>query len=137
MSVFSGALTPAHTGVCSGQSNMQFTMDQLSNAGPYAPAEDFNLSAEVSAAARFPLIRLFTVGVQHNYSVNTSLTAKGGELASITQNWTVASPEALGGIGAPTAPGQRKMGHLSNYSEFPRNFAHFSALCVSQQATLQ
>ena len=50
--LFSGALTPAHTGVCSGQSNMQFTMDQLSNAGPYAPAEDFNLSAEVFAAAR-------------------------------------------------------------------------------------
>jgi hypothetical protein len=109
---------------------MQFTMDQLSNGGPYAPAEDFNLSSEVAAAVKFPLIRLFTVGVKQNLWINTSMTAKGGELANIAQNWTVASPVALGGTGAPTAPGQRKMGHLGNYSEFPRDYSTFSAMCV-------
>ena len=38
-----------HTQLCSGQSNMQFTVDM-----------GFNATAEVAAAANFPLIRLYT-----------------------------------------------------------------------------
>ena len=114
--------------LCSGQSNMQFTMDQLSNGGPYAPDETFNLTAEVAAAAKFPLIRLFTVGTPPLWT-NSSLVGAGGELAAVTQPWTVASPDALGGAGSPTSPTQRRMGNLSDYSQFPRDYSHFSAFC--------
>ena len=107
---------------------MQFTMDQLSAGGPYAPAEDFNLTREVAAAANFPLIRLFTVGTP-NLWTNSSLTGTGGELAAVIQPWAVASPDAVGGPGSPTSPTQRNMGNLSNYSMFPRDYGHFSAFC--------
>ena len=107
---------------------MQFTMDQLSGGGPYAPGEDFNLTREVAAAADFPLIRLFTVGTS-NLWTNRSLAGAGGELASVLQTWAVASPDALGGAGSPTSSTQRRMGNLSNYTLFPRDYSHFSAFC--------
>eukprot|EP01052_Picozoa_sp_SAG31_P049748 SAG31_NODE_11040_length_1072_cov_0.950668_1_plen_166_part_00 len=103
-------------------------MDQLSNAGPYAPDESFNLTREVAAAVNFPLIRLFTVGTPPLWKNMSSTTGVGGELAAVTQPWTVASPDALGGVGSPVSPSQRRKGNLSD-STFPREYSHFSAFC--------
>ena len=62
-----------------GQSNAQFTV-----------ASAFNASAEIAAAANYPNIRVFTVGQ------GTSSTSPLKNLATIEQNWTVASPGSIG-----------------------------------------
>jgi sialate O-acetylesterase len=65
--------------VCSGQSNMQFTVNMM-----------FNGSEEIANAGNFPKIRLFT----------TSLIPFGSpieELLGINLNWSLASPETVGG----------------------------------------
>eukprot|EP01052_Picozoa_sp_SAG31_P004231 SAG31_NODE_174_length_21353_cov_23.387974_1_plen_204_part_00 len=67
---------------CSGQSNMQFTVDN-----------GFNASAEVAAAANFPNIRLFTAGNVPSLTPLTELAAKGG----VAQPWSIASPASVGG----------------------------------------
>jgi len=66
--------------VCSGQSNMQFTVSSA-----------FNSTAEIAAANRYPNIRLFTVG-QANVS-NVPLA----ELSNIEQTWVPASSTSVGG----------------------------------------
>eukprot|EP01113_Clastostelium_recurvatum_P045098 TRINITY_DN76_c0_g1_i1.p1 TRINITY_DN76_c0_g1~~TRINITY_DN76_c0_g1_i1.p1 ORF type:complete len:502 (-),score=102.31 TRINITY_DN76_c0_g1_i1:79-1584(-) len=65
--------------VCSGQSNMQFTVHSA-----------FNATTEIAEAAKYPQIRVFTVGTG-----NISLTPLS-ELASFTQPWSVASPDSIG-----------------------------------------
>ena len=65
--------------LCSGQSNMQFTVDSA-----------FNATAEVAAAGNFPLIRLFTAAM---IASDTPLT----ELAQVEEPWSVASAAAVGG----------------------------------------
>lgn len=65
--------------LCSGQSNMQFTVDSA-----------FNATAEVAAAANFPYIRLFSAAL---FASSTPLD----ELESVMQPWSVASPAAVGG----------------------------------------
>lgn len=45
----------------------------------------YNASAEIAAAANYPMIRLFTAALM-------SSTSTVDELLSIEQNWTVASP---------------------------------------------
>ena len=64
--------------LCSGQSNMQFTVLQ-----------GFNATAEIAAAANFPFIRLFTAAL---ISSNTP----ENQLLGIEQPWSVASPAAIG-----------------------------------------
>eukprot|EP01120_Amphizonella_sp_Union-15-10_P017193 TRINITY_DN947_c0_g1_i5.p1 TRINITY_DN947_c0_g1~~TRINITY_DN947_c0_g1_i5.p1 ORF type:complete len:494 (+),score=91.72 TRINITY_DN947_c0_g1_i5:100-1581(+) len=66
--------------ICSGQSNMQFTV-----------REAFNSTAEIAAAANYNQIRVFTVGQR-----TTSLTPEP-ELGFIEQAWAVASPTSIGG----------------------------------------
>eukprot|EP01051_Picozoa_sp_SAG22_P022412 SAG22_NODE_5355_length_1030_cov_1.365199_2_plen_80_part_01 len=80
------------------------------------------MTAEVAAAADFPLIRLFTVGTPNLWTNMSSLTGVGGELAAVIQPWTVASPDALGGAGSPTSPTQRRTGNPSDYTMFPRDY---------------
>eukprot|EP01116_Phalansterium_solitarium_P019525 TRINITY_DN5491_c0_g1_i1.p1 TRINITY_DN5491_c0_g1~~TRINITY_DN5491_c0_g1_i1.p1 ORF type:complete len:513 (-),score=201.49 TRINITY_DN5491_c0_g1_i1:164-1702(-) len=87
----SGALNDVLFGdvhICSGQSNMQFTL--LSNAG--VP----NVSLELSAANKYPLIRLFTVGQ------GTSSPKPLTDLATVEQLWSVASNSSVG-VGGWTA----------------------------------
>lgn len=67
---------------CSGQSNMQFTVDQ-----------GFNASAEVAAAVNFPHIRLFTAGEVPSLTPLTELAATKG----VAQPWSVATPASVGG----------------------------------------
>ena len=69
--------------ICGGQSNAAFTL--RSNAG--VP----NVTAEAEAANDYPLIRVFTVGQ------GTSSTTPLSELATVEQNWTVASNTSVGG----------------------------------------
>ena len=64
--------------LCSGQSNMQFTV-----------ASAFNATEEIAAAANFPFIRLFTASL---ISSNTPQN----QLLGIEEPWSVASPEAVG-----------------------------------------
>ena len=71
--------------LCSGQSNMQFTL--TSNAG--VP----NATAEIALANSYPHIRVFTVGE------GTSSTTPLTELKTIAQNWSVASNTSIGGPG--------------------------------------
>eukprot|EP00117_Sycon_ciliatum_P049925 scpid15436/ scgid35319/ Sialate O-acetylesterase; Sialic acid-specific 9-O-acetylesterase; Yolk sac protein 2; Sialate O-acetylesterase small subunit; Sialate O-acetylesterase large subunit len=66
--------------LCGGQSNMQFTVDC-----------GFNATSEVEKADKYEDIRVFTVG--QKTSSATALT----ELATIEQNWTVASRASIGG----------------------------------------
>jgi sialate O-acetylesterase len=66
--------------VCSGQSNMQMTVDSV-----------YNASAEVAAAANYPNVRLFTVGQ------STVSDKPLDEFATIEQLWSVASPDSVGG----------------------------------------
>ena len=66
---------------CSGQSNMQFTVDSA-----------FNASAEVAAAANFPHIRLFTAANVPSLTPLTELATNG-----VAQPWAVASPASVGG----------------------------------------
>jgi sialate O-acetylesterase len=65
--------------VCSGQSNMQFTVHSV-----------FNATEEIAQAAKFPQIRLFSVGTQ-----NISLTPVP-ELIHYDLGWSVASPDVVG-----------------------------------------
>jgi len=65
--------------ICSGQSNMQFSLKAA-----------FNSTEEIADADNFPNIRLFTVG-QGNAS-NTPLQ----NLASIEEKWSVASSTSVG-----------------------------------------
>jgi sialate O-acetylesterase len=65
--------------ICSGQSNMQFTVDMM-----------FNGSEEIANAGNFPKIRLFTA------SLISSLSPIE-ELLGINLNWSVASPQTVGG----------------------------------------
>jgi sialate O-acetylesterase len=65
--------------VCSGQSNMQFTVNMM-----------FNASQEIANAGNFPKIRLFTA------SLNASQIPIE-ELIDINLKWSVASPQTVGG----------------------------------------
>jgi len=65
--------------VCSGQSNMQFTVDM-----------SFNGSQEIANAGNFPKIRLLTVSL-----IPAAVPVE--ELLGINQNWSVASPQSVGG----------------------------------------
>jgi sialate O-acetylesterase len=65
--------------ICSGQSNMQFTVNMM-----------FNGTQEIQNAGNFSKIRLFTA------SLLPSATPVE-ELLGINQNWSVASPESVGG----------------------------------------
>jgi sialate O-acetylesterase len=65
--------------VCSGQSNMQFTVDMM-----------FNGSEEIANAGNFPKIRLFTASL-----VPSSVPVE--ELLGISLNWAAASPQTVGG----------------------------------------
>jgi sialate O-acetylesterase len=70
--------------VCGGQSNMQYSVGNASNA-----------TQEIAAAAFFPHIRLFTAARHYNRSSE----AEPQQDLDVTpeQPWTVASPEAIGG----------------------------------------
>ena len=87
--------------LCSGQSNMQFSLPITTNA-----------TAEIAAADNFPSIRLFTVG-QYNLS-----HVPWQDLEAIEQPWTVASSRTVAGANAsmPASP----MGKGWNY---------FSSVC--------
>ncbi len=65
--------------VCSGQSNMQFTVDMM-----------FNGSDEIANAGNFPKIRLLTASL-----IPSAIPVE--ELLGINQSWSVASPQAVGG----------------------------------------
>ena len=65
--------------ICSGQSNMQFTVSLM-----------FNATEEIKNASNFPKIRLFTT------SLIPSATPVE-ELLGISSNWSVASPQSVGG----------------------------------------
>ena len=65
--------------VCSGQSNMQFTVDQA-----------FNSSEEIANADNYNNIRLFSVGL-------IGAATPQIELPSIMQEWSVASSTSVGG----------------------------------------
>ena len=67
--------------MCSGQSNMQMTVSQI-----------FNATQEIANAANYPKIRVFTA------SLKPSATPIE-ELLGITLNWSVASPQSVGGPG--------------------------------------
>lgn len=54
-------------------------------------AQAFNASTELQRAAAFPLIRLFTVGGEYADSGR-----EYRQLRSVWQDWSVASPQALG-----------------------------------------
>jgi sialate O-acetylesterase len=66
--------------LCGGQSNMQFSV-----------VDTWNATAEIAAAANYPDIRIFTVG-----TATTSVTPLQ-DLATVLQNWSVASPASVGG----------------------------------------
>jgi sialate O-acetylesterase len=65
--------------VCSGQSNMQFTVNMM-----------FNATEEIANAGNFPKIRLFTVSLIPSASPVE-------ELLGINLTWSVASPQTVGG----------------------------------------
>jgi len=65
--------------VCSGQSNMQFTVHSA-----------FNATNEIAAANDYPRIRLFTVGQ------GTSSASPLTEFSTISQTWSVASAATVG-----------------------------------------
>jgi sialate O-acetylesterase len=67
--------------ICSGQSNMQMTVSLI-----------FNGSEEIANAGNFPKIRVFTA------SLNSS-GAPIEELLGINLNWSIASPQSVGGPG--------------------------------------
>ena len=65
--------------LCSGQSNMEFTVNMI-----------FNATEEIANAGNYPKIRLFT----------TALKSSGmpvEELLGIVLNWSIASPKSVGG----------------------------------------
>jgi sialate O-acetylesterase len=65
--------------VCSGQSNMQM-----------AVADIFNASDEIGNAGKYPKIRVFTAALKPS---DTPIE----ELLGIIENWSVASPQSIGG----------------------------------------
>jgi sialate O-acetylesterase len=67
--------------ICSGQSNMQFTVNMM-----------FNGTEEIANAGNFPKIRLFTASLLPSASPVE-------ELLGINLNWSVASPQSVGGPG--------------------------------------
>ena len=69
--------------LCSGQSNMVVTVSWM-----------YNGSEEIANAGKYPKIRLFTVE-----PVPSAMPLE--ELLNITQNWSVASPQSVGGDGNP------------------------------------
>jgi sialate O-acetylesterase len=66
--------------MCGGQSNMELTVSQA-----------FNASTEVARASGYPLVRLFTVGQEY-----IDGQREYEQLRSIWQDWSVASPHAVG-----------------------------------------
>jgi sialate O-acetylesterase len=65
--------------VCSGQSNMQFTVNMM-----------FNGTEEIANAGNYPKIRVFTAAPVPSASPVE-------ELLGIDSNWSVASPQSIGG----------------------------------------
>lgn len=65
--------------ICSGQSNMQMTVIDI-----------FNATEEINNAGKYPKIRVFTAALKPS---DTPIE----ELLGITENWSVASPESIGG----------------------------------------
>jgi sialate O-acetylesterase len=65
--------------ICSGQSNMQMTVSQI-----------FNATKEIANAGKYPKIRLFT-------AARLLSASPVEELLGIALNWSVASPETVGG----------------------------------------
>jgi sialate O-acetylesterase len=65
--------------ICSGQSNMQMTVSLI-----------FNATEEIANAGNFPKIRLFTAALVPSASPVE-------ELLGINLNWSVASPQSVGG----------------------------------------
>jgi sialate O-acetylesterase len=66
--------------MCGGQSNMELTVSQA-----------FNASVEIARASESPLVRLFTVGQEY-----IDGEREYRQLRSIWQDWSVASPHAVG-----------------------------------------
>jgi len=64
--------------ICSGQSNMQFSVYEMLNA-----------TIEIDNAGKYPKVRFMTT--QHNQSETLE-----EELLGITLNWTIASPDSVG-----------------------------------------
>ena len=67
--------------ICSGQSNMQFTVNMM-----------FNGTEEIANAGNVPKIRLFTASLLLSASPIE-------ELLGINLNWSIASPKSVGGPG--------------------------------------
>jgi sialate O-acetylesterase len=65
--------------ICSGQSNMQFTVNMI-----------FNATEEIANAGNFPKIRVFTVSL-----IPSAIPVE--ELLGMNLNWSVASPQSVGG----------------------------------------
>jgi len=65
--------------ICSGQSNMEFTVINI-----------FNATEEIANAGKYPKIRVFTA--EHAPSITPI-----EELMQIRQNWSLASPASIGG----------------------------------------
>ncbi|CAF5002970.1 unnamed protein product [Rotaria sp. Silwood1] len=65
--------------ICSGQSNMQMAVTDI-----------FNATKEINNAGKYPKIRVFTVASKLSHTPVE-------ELLGITQNWSVASPQSIGG----------------------------------------
>jgi sialate O-acetylesterase len=66
--------------ICSGQSNMQMTVTQI-----------FNGTEEIANAGSFPKIRVFTAALKAS-------AAPIEELLGINLNWSIASPQSVGGV---------------------------------------
>ncbi|CAF2873825.1 unnamed protein product [Rotaria sp. Silwood2] len=65
--------------ICSGQSNMQMTVIDI-----------FNATEEINNAGKYPKIRVFTAALKAS-------DRPIEELMDIVENWSVASPESIGG----------------------------------------
>ncbi len=65
--------------ICSGQSNMKMTVSQI-----------FNATQEIANAANYPKIRVFTAALKPSATPIE-------ELLGIVLNWSVASPQSVGG----------------------------------------
>ena len=65
--------------ICSGQSNMQMTVSII-----------YNATEEIANAGNYPKIRLFTAAL-----IQSATPVE--ELLGITLNWSVASPQSVGG----------------------------------------
>jgi sialate O-acetylesterase len=65
--------------ICAGQSNMELTVSMI-----------YNGTEEIANAGNYPKIRVFTAGLKASSSPIE-------ELNGITLNWSVASPQSIGG----------------------------------------